>query len=491
MNKKVEKMVVSCLCVFSCIVLLCMIALCFNKSTWKDEVFVFKLIQNPYSYFLLTNRDAAPPLHFIIMKFVVDICKVLVPSVNSIIVGKLVAVVPFIILVIFSFAKISKYFGWMSAAVFSFLITTMPKMFRISIEVRMYSWVLLFATLCFFYFYVMINENSRKGVFKCTIFGALAAYTHYYACFVIAFFCIIYLLYFITIGKKDIVKKVSVVIIGSSLLFSPWLIIAGKQVIETAENFWIPKVSIADLIDIFTYGFVADVYEREVRYAVAIVFYILLIIFITFVIKDNMNMISKITIFTGILLPFAISFLGIAISLFLWPVFQARYIIPSLGCFWFAFSIVLSKIKDKHRVLFIGIIPFLMYVGYLNVNKNVKEELVYKENMEHFQEFFNTLDGSDILFTNNYRIEYCLPMYINNEIFCWRSEEMEDWEILLKRYLENGNVYYLDAPPESEHESTIINLPEKVQEMGYLIKDMGEFRLEYVQTEIYKIDNYG
>lgn len=114
----------------------------FYEAIWKDEVFVFNLIKHPYSYFLLSNRDTAPPLHFVIVNFAVDIGKKLFPAISSIVIGKLVSAVPFIVLVIFAITRIRK----------------------------------LFITFCFFTFREMLLDEGIKKSIECAIFGALAAF---------------------------------------------------------------------------------------------------------------------------------------------------------------------------------------------------------------------------------------------------------------------------------------------------------------------------
>ena len=57
-------------------------------------------------------------------------------------------------------------------------------MLKYSTEIRMYSWGMLFVTCAFLQLAKILsdNEDNRKAFCLLTVFSALAAYTHYFAC---------------------------------------------------------------------------------------------------------------------------------------------------------------------------------------------------------------------------------------------------------------------------------------------------------------------
>ena len=193
------------------------LALCFSNDIWYDELFTVGMIEHSYGDLIaFTARDVHPPLYYCIVKFVVELCKFIMPGAGTVIPAKIVSVLPYFILLLYSFLFIRKRFGTFVCGLFLFCVIAMPQLPAYTVEVRMYGWAMLFVTAAFLHGYGTVTAETgasgmgqRHGVRKMTMkahaaalvfYGIAAAYTQYFACVAVVMVYLYVLLVFI---KKD------------------------------------------------------------------------------------------------------------------------------------------------------------------------------------------------------------------------------------------------------------------------------------------------
>lgn len=483
MNAGMQKRLGIILYCISIGILILAFGLSFNISVWKDEVVTLRIIREPYSFFLLTNREAAPIGHLTILKFFVDTFARILPDVHYLYIAKITSVIPFVLLVVLSFTKIRKRFGLLTSAIFAFLIATMPKMLGISIEIRQYAWALFFTTVCYIYFYEFLYESKKKSAWICLISGILAAGTHYFGCFAVAMFYMVALLYFWKMRDKKGASFILLLIAASCVLFSPWLFIAGEQIINMAEHFWIPPITFTDIPGFLSYFFITDTNKFNVGVFSVIVFYIILFFFWKDLWNKDKNK-RRLYIVLGLVVPYFILAIGVVIGLFIWPVFQARYIFPSLGCFWLAFAIMLGR-QCNNKKLFSTIMFFLLLVGMLNVFKVTKDEIKYGKEAEATVSFLESLSEGDVVLTDDARLRDCFSLYAEKDVWIWdetliKVDDVRQWQ-------ESGRkIYFFDSDHVTEKEASFF---EYCENEGIELSHMGEYGMEYVHSELFFIEN--
>ncbi len=482
MDAKMKKRLGVTLYIISIGMIILSLCMSCNLSVWKDEVATLRIIKNPFSYFLLANREATPPGHLTILKFFVDLFGGILPDIPYLYIAKMTSVLPFLLLVILSYTKVRKQFDFLTGAVFAFLITTMPKMLGISIEIRQYAWALFFTTVFYIYFFDLFYEKKKSAIWICLLSGVLSTFTHYFGCFAVAFLYLVSLICFIKKRDKKGVIIVMALIIMSCVLFSPWLFIAGNQVVDSASGFWIPAITVVDLPSYLTYFFITDTNKLNVGIFAVVVFYIITIYFMKEEItnaRSNRNLYSIL----GMLTPYFVIIVGIFIGLYLWPVFQARYLFPSLGCFWLAFAVVLGK-KSTHKKVFGIILCFLMFVSLLNIYKVTKDELQYSRDIKKMVAFFDELEEGDIILTNDYRYRYCFQIYTDNEVSVWKEENIGEEDI--RRYQAQGSrIFYFDTDHGQEEGVSFVKY---CDDKNIELSSCGEYGLEYVLSELYYVE---
>jgi hypothetical protein len=323
----------------------------------------------------LTSIDVHPPLYYIILKSVFELfCFLKIPF-NDIHLGKMVSVIPMILLLIFSFTKIRKNFGWLSAGIFAMAMVTMPNLMFYGTNIRMYSWALLFVTLAFFYAYrITIKPNFRNWAFL-SLFSLLSSYTHYFAGISSILIYLFLLIYFIFKNKKEI-KFLIFSITGTILLYSPGVIVLINQInrIRTNEFIsmsWIPPITVDSIFNYLWFLVSLSEDKGGVQLStfsfvgITLLFIIISCFTLGFYFKKNDD---KFLPIGGVLVLIATVLTGIILSLPInKTIFMERYMFPAFGCCWLSFTLLLSKLYYKKQIF----IPLLIIFLIIGVNNTV------------------------------------------------------------------------------------------------------------------------
>ena len=64
--------------------------LCFSSDIWYDELFTVGMIEHSYGELVrFTAADVHPPLYYCIVKLFVELCKLIVPGADTVVLAKL------------------------------------------------------------------------------------------------------------------------------------------------------------------------------------------------------------------------------------------------------------------------------------------------------------------------------------------------------------------------------------------------------------------
>ena len=127
------------------------IRLCFCGDIWYDELFTVGMAEHSYGELIhFTAKDVHPPLYYCIVKLILDLCKFMIPSADSVIVIKLVSVLPYFFLLAYGLFFLRKKFGTFVMGLFLFCVLSMPQLSAYTVEMRMYSWALFLLKAAYF-----------------------------------------------------------------------------------------------------------------------------------------------------------------------------------------------------------------------------------------------------------------------------------------------------------------------------------------------------
>ncbi len=375
------------------------LVLCFSNDIWYDELFTVGMIGHSCGELVgLTARDVHPPLYYMITKFFVDLCKLLLPGVRAVAAAKIVSVLPYFVLLLYSVTFIRKRFGIFTGGVFLFCVTSMPQLSGYTVEVRMYSWALLFVTAAFLHGYGAVQgpedeEERRHGRLSAAAYGAVdmpkgekaggsdrtkgmrqkisaqsqklhgaamacyalaAAYTQYFAA-VAAAMVFLYVLFELLRRDRRRIREWFLWVAAAAAGYTPWLVALYRQVTAVNANYWILPLSWRTFGGCVKFlmkpAFTNDTLNVVLAVVMTGIYAAVMIRQVYFLIKSCHNgrengaassrivfMLAGPGVLAGVVL------FGFAASMLLRPVFVYRYMIPAMGCFWLSFAVGLHEI---------------------------------------------------------------------------------------------------------------------------------------------------
>ena len=428
--------------------------LCFSNDIWYDELFTVGMIEHSYGDLVaLTARDVHPPLYYFIVKIVVKLCKLIVPVASTVALAKIVSVLPYFVLLIYSVTFIRKRFGIFTGGLFLFCVIAMPQLSAYTVEVRMYSWALLFVTAAYLHAYGIITGHTARGHYVALVlYGLAAAYTQYFACVAVIMVYLWLLLWLILCARKDNESKIFgklkgwfVCVLISIVGYCPWLFILYRQMSAVNENYWILPLSWRTLGGCVKFIMKPAFANDMLNTVLAVVMFLAYIAVICNNLTklfhrgrvlskmendkthlDDLNIPALILTGAGVLSGLVL--FGFVASLLFRPIFVYRYMIPALGCFWFSFALgvthisELSHIDKKRNVVATVISALILAIGLRDYLAFMGEEEYKILLMKDTADVLEEIGEEDVLIFNFDQVQMVTGYYVDNDSYLWYGQ---------------------------------------------------------------------
>lgn len=331
------------------------ISLIFNESVWCDEAFTLLLTQRSFAdVFDIALKDAWPPFYTMSVWAYSKLVG------NSVPMMKLFSLAPTVILMLVGATYVYREFkSSYIAAVFIVMLGVMPVAIHMNIEIRGYSWAMLFVTasgLCAWR--VFSSGLTLKRAMLLVVVSTLAAYTHYYALVSVAF---VYLFLFIGLVLRDRKHILSCIAIAvcSVLFYLPWMYSFITAARSVSKGYWIEAPGIKEMAEFFFFPFTAevdnlgDVDVTQFSIIFVSVGLLLFLAILVFLFKKNekeeggsdksygLFCIVSCLVWVGTIA------VGCIVSCAVTPMFIPRYMTPCLGLVWLFFAVGSNIIAEK------------------------------------------------------------------------------------------------------------------------------------------------
>lgn len=483
-NKNYKELLGKLLFMASIVMFFYMIFSPFNNLVYHiDENFTIFLLKFPVSdIFSITAADVHPPLYYLICKAALKLLTMFNINFNIIQVLRFVSIIPYFIILLISYFKFRKDYNWLVVGLFTFSLIVMSDFFTYLMNIRMYSWGLLFLLLSFIYFKEVITNFDYKSWILLTLFTILGAYTHYYVAistFLIYVSLFIYLMYY----KQSEIKYFALSVFSNIILFLPWTMILFGQIKKVHENFWVQEVDFNLLIDCFSF-FGPRTHDFYFNCLLILFLIIFFVIFINqykhFEDIDTWYIVTGFGVFIGTIV------IGAILSVIYKPVLIVRYLIPSTAILWFVLSILVSKIEDKKLFIISIALILVLCVSGISTLISHNEELIEwgDEQMTVFDQI-NKDENALVVFSNPTALADFSPFLNESEIYIKnfneylsvdsnRIQKFYNFKELslsdINKTLENHegkHVYLIEAYSELDlddkyHENLILTYGEKI-----------------------------
>lgn len=432
--------------------------LCFSNDIWYDELFTMGLADQPLSELVaITAKDVHPPLYYMIVKLFLGLGKALNSKVDQVVAAKLVSVLPFFLCFLYAATRIRKNFGMFSAGLYAFLLMAMPQMGEYTVEIRMYGYALFFITAGMLHAYELTGSfgDRKKRMFHwaaLTLYSVGACYTHYFACVAAG---MIYVYLFLEACIRHQFRQRIRPLLASGLIctvsYLPWIVMAViSQVENVKENYWIMPLSVRTLGGCVKFLFRPALGTELLSNAAAVFLFLLYgAVFILYMIsciwqgdgvarRKAFFCVGCVGVIIGI-----IGF-GFVASALVRPIFVYRYMLPAVGVFWLAFSVMLPDIKSawlscgKWGKIAGGIVLLLVFaIGARNYRSFYGEEMWKRVQMEKTREAIAQIGQDDILLFNFGQVQGVVSYYLDNGSWLWYGQPEE---LICRMYPQNNSL---------------------------------------------------
>ncbi len=408
--------------------------LCGSSDIWYDELFTMGMAnQSLHELVYITSQDVHPPLYYMLVKLALDIVGSPDRAIQ-VIVAKVVSVIPFGLCFVYAITVIRKYWGMLTAGLFTFLLMGMPNIAGYTVEVRMYGWSLFFVTAMLLHGFLLIehikivNDNNiyvNINIIAMTLYALAACYTHYFAC--VAAVCIYGYVFILAIVKKyPCIFRLLVGGLCCAGGYLPWLIrVVTQQVREVKENYWIPPVSWKTLGGCVKFLCKPSVTNEKLAVLCAVLLFLVYIIIVfAFGIcwrRRKEEYTKDAFLIGGALLSLGgIVVFGIVASIILRPIFVYRYMLPAIGVFWLAFAVAFTKIPMK-KVFRVILLALLLITGLWSYRSFYGEEMWKRVNMASAQEAIDQISQGDAVVCNFDQAQAVTSFYLEQgvESYLW------------------------------------------------------------------------
>ena len=438
------------------------ISLCFNHNIWTDEAFTLQVMREARSFSSVweyITHDSHPPFYYLMVRAFTFIFG------ESILSVKLFSIIPMLLTMAFGPIVLYKKMGLKVALMYEVLLGTLPCLMEYAIQPRMYTWAMLFVTLCGYFGYkAVLLDGSVKDYILFALFGTLSAYTHYFAFAAVLW---IYGIAFLIVLYRRTIKYIIgwiLVCLSSALLYLPWFKAMAVQVSTGDENWIDPVYNFKTILGYFNWLVDIDIPCQSIAFGVLFLVSIVLIVL-------NIKKADTKKALYSILIPVLVVITGVVLSLAIRPIFVMRYIVPAAGFLCIYLAISFSYLSNK---AYIALLVFWILVGGITYKETWYDE--YEATLTPKTEAFfeENLEDGDIVSYNWKVYRFAYEYYFDSESLYYIEDiDFADPEI--------KTIYLLDTAMNPEPDLEALNA------MGYAMEDMGAYGIEQNDFEIYKI----
>ena len=327
----------------------------FHTNIWFDESYSVGIITHSFAdIWTIGSNDVHPILYYWILKIISLIFG------ENILIYRLFSAIGIMVLGILGLTHIRKDFGKKTGLLFTFFSFFLPVMLNYALEIRMYSWTIVFVTLMAIYLYRFIKQKDLKNIILFGIFSIISCYMHYYALACAGILNVGLIIYVIRKRKdfdKKLIKQFIAVEVLQVLLYLPWFVFFVMQFIRVGSGFWISLEIPQIFIDVLNFQ-----YMGNLNSTLALIVAILLYAYIGFLIYKSIK--NKEDIKPGIIpiLVYVIIIVVMFLISLVSPILYARYLFTITGLLIFFLSFFMAKEKNKYITIGICMIKAIMSI---------------------------------------------------------------------------------------------------------------------------------
>ena len=304
--------------IFFAILSLFSLGLIFNNNVWFDEAYTLSLIRHNFSDLIsIIKSDMHPPLYFISLKLFSEIFG------YSVLATKIFSVIGYIATLLLGCTVIKIHVGSVATIIYMLAVGAIPMSLYFSGQQRSYSWCIFFVALCFIEALLFTENNKYNHCFIFVISALFAAYNHIYALLAIGIIFAFVNIY-ILIKNRKLIKAIILSDILIIIGYIPWFLPLLFQTKAASGSFWLKNVEPLSII-VFITGIVISA--------------------VILIKKENRSL----PVIFAIICILSIQFIGLFVTIFIRPLYIARYSVVVLGIFAILIACGVNNTNEKFK----------------------------------------------------------------------------------------------------------------------------------------------
>jgi hypothetical protein len=352
------------ICAILVFIYACLYLSSINNTLWFDGAYSLAMINHSWSEIIeITGKDFHPPLYY----FIAKIGQILFG--NDIFTMRMISVFPILLLFLFTRQFLLKYFGHYSFLLFSLAFLASSPVVLYAVEIRMYSYAMLFVTMTFISAFNAVKTNSNVWYILLFFFFLATFYTQYYAGILVGIGFILLAAYTFKFNRRRF-KTILIIALFSFLLYLPWLSVLLNQFSSASDDFVLQSFQYSEIL---TYGI--SFFKSGNLLTTFVLFGLFLVAFISFLTKTKKSF-ADYFFFCGLVSIAIMVAFGVLLSVTIRPLFMPRYLVPACGLVWLFFSTQISINFKSIGVRNLFLISLLLLAAnlFLTLSKQPREQ---------------------------------------------------------------------------------------------------------------------
>lgn len=352
----------------------------YDNTFWVDETWSIRLARMRLPDMIRkTATDMHPPLFYMLAMAMNRLLGDNGPAYH------LSALLPYVGILVLACTEVRRQLGLGPAFLLVTMMSLMPEPLYYNVEVRMYS---LGAFLVLTSYLALRRILTRNRLPEWVIFSLAslgAAYTHYYALIIVAFFYLI--LVVPSLRDRRFLRRTAITWAIAVVGYLPWLNVLVKSFVSTSGDWWLTDIPTIPecLVFFFSSGYLT------------VAFFLVVLVYLLVSTKqkkleteDDKAPVSPdvLWVLAGLLSLGGTIAVGLTLSYAVRPFFLIRYLYPLTPVVFLLLGFCLSRLDRSRLLCFVltAIIVVWIWPSYLHIRDDYKyQDMCTKEFLEKIQ----------------------------------------------------------------------------------------------------------
>ena len=394
-----------------------------NYGIWTDETYTLNMIKHSYlDIFIIENTLDGTTFYITLLKLFLALLGITSPK-NIVVFSRIFSIIPTVLLMVVGSYKIEKMYDKKRGLLFVVMMFV-SNIIYYSIEIRTYSWVILFVTLAYIEFLNIYKSDDKWYGF--VIYSSLAFWFHKTAVIPLG---VLYIFLFFKVLKTDL-KKFFYYLFVTIVLCVPWVIYS--YLMNVSKDLYVSGAigsvfTLNKFKETIVFPFDTGTLYLSLGFCTFVGAIVILYLYKNYKDLDYSKLAGVVTLPLTCLCLMLIAYSSN-------HDYYPKYMLPSLGVLY---TSILVMVEEKKFWVYFSIFFVINAITYVNVNNH---ENIAKIEFARFEKYFteNLNNNEHMIFNFDYG-QYIVEYYELEGL----KDNSKEWsnDLILK----DNSVYFIQT----------------------------------------------